>query len=1007
MLTVITLGSLELHLNDQPLHFRMSKAAVLLIYLMREADKPHGREQLATLLWPEETDHKSRENFRQALYQIRRALGDHAPTYLQVSQSTVQFLAEAPHALDANQFEQAVQTQAWTAAASLYLGEFLPTFYPSNMQELAEWQLMTREHLHQLAVQTFTQLARQNEVSDPLEARQYARRLLALEPWSEAGHRLLMRCGARLGNIHEALAQYEQCATILAEQLGASPTLKTTTLYEQIRDGRWQTATPPVAAPSQNQLPANLTPLIGREEELADLRQFLTQPECRLLTITGVGGIGKTKLLLNLGWACHHAQQYAGGVLFASLAELEPHTAEPVAMQITHYLVSQLISSVDETSTATAVELLQEAWHGREPRLLLLDNWEHLLEGATLLTDLLASLPQLTIVTTSRVPLNLYGEWLYPLHGLSATAEKGAVQLFAQAARRVQPHFTLDAASAEAVNTLCQALDGHPLALEMAAAALRGLTLPELLDEVTAGLDIFTTNQPNIPRRQQDMRHLLAASWRRLTEGEQPILAQLSLFRQPFSVAAAQAVTGARVWQMATIVAQAWLRRTAEGRYQSHELLRHFGREQLAQNPALEQAAKKKYTHYHLQWLADWAHKPLTNSMLTELTSCWADIILSWGEGIHQQIWSELEEAIPTLSAFYEYKGLLGEGIEWLAGAVKQVHTAVVNAGADAPIPAAAQRVHALLLIAQANLRNIQVRSAPVPDLMAEAIAIAERLADDNLLFSAKIALAHGLARLGQLTESIEIGLALLPPNNPAPSPLQQAHLWTMIGITYGELGEWPLSNKYLRQAVTYYEVQELVMQAATVRHNLALTLLQQGELGTARRLFVQNALFWRQHPSPSHKASTYEGLGVVWLRLERLALAERYLRRAKRMYEQLGDKDGLAYVAFYQGRVALARESWGQAEQLFLHSAELRQAMNMSYVLAQPWAGVALAAWREGNTAVAQTYFDKALPAVLASEVKGEEIAWVYKVMAELAQEMGHPQAQEIVAAGLEQCEK
>lgn len=1002
MLIARTLGSVEITLDEQTLRFKMSKAVVLLVYLMRHADREHGREQLATLLWPEEPDRKSRENFRQALYQIRRALGDRATTYLRVDQTSVQFLSDAPHTLDANQFEQAVEARAWQEAADLYLGEFLSTFYAEDAPELGEWQLMTREHLHQLAVQTFIQLARQNEINDPLGASQYARQLLELEPWSETGHRLLMRCWARLGNVPEALAQYEKCTALLQEQLGVPPTPQTVALYEQMRSGQWvatplpakPTSPPPTVTVNLGQLPANLTPTIGREQDLADLRELLAQPECRLLTLVGVGGIGKTKLLLALGWACHHAHTYADGVQFASLAELEPTTSEPVGAQIAHHLVQLLLPPREETNVATALALLVEAWHGRE-QLLLLDNWEHLLDGATLLSELLAHLPQLTIVTTSRVPLNLHGEWLYPLHGLSLAGEKGAVQLFAQAARRVQPQFKLDDAQVTtAVVAICQALEGHPLALEMAAASLRGLTLSELLEEVTAGLDVLTTNQANIPHRQRDMRDLLAASWERLSPTEQTILSQLALFRQPFSTEAAVAMTAARIGQMAAIVAQAWLRRTADGRYQAHELLRHFAREQLAQNRSLEETARQKYVQYHLQWLASWAHEPLTPAKLTMLMGSWADINLAWVMGVQQGEWRALEEAIPTLAAYYEHKGLLGEGIVWLAEGLKQVNTAV-----DSTTPAA-QRVHARLLIAQADLRNLQVQSAPVPDLMAEAIAIAETLADDNLLFSAKISLAHGLARLGQLTESIEIGLALLPPHNPAPSPLQQAHLWTMIGISYGELGEWRLADKYLRQAVAYYEEQGMVMQAAVVRHNLALTLLQKREFGVSRRLFVQNAQFLRQHPSLSLQASTYEGLGVVWLRLERLTLAKRYLRQAKELYEQLGDKDGLAYVAFYQGQVALAQASWGQAEQLFLKSAELRQAMNMSYVLAQPLGGVALAAWRGGNTAVAHTYFDKLLPAVLANDVAGEDIPWLYDVVTQLAQEMAHPQAEAIQQA-------
>jgi DNA-binding SARP family transcriptional activator/predicted ATPase len=990
MLKVITLGSLEIHLHEQRLRFKMSKAGVLLVYLMCQSDKAHGREHLATLFWPELDDHKSNENFRQALYQIRRALGDQADSYLRTSSGTVQFIAQAPHTLDTHQLEQAITHKAWETAADLYRGEFLSTFYPDTAQTLGEWQVITREHFHQLAVQALTELARQEETSDPQRAIQYGRRLLSLEPWAERGHRLLMRCWMRLGQPAEALAQYQRCAQILADELGATPTLKTTALYEQIRDGRW-TAISPAPSHSRGQLAANLTPLIGREKELADLCQLLAQPECRLLTIMGVGGVGKTKLLLNLGWACHHTQQYGDGVLFASLAELEAHGAEPVAAQIAHFLAWQLLAPVEEMNTATAVDLLQAAWHGR-PILLLLDNCEHLLEGATLLTALLTRLPQLTIVTTSRVPLNLHGEWLYPLHGLNLTTTQGATQLFAQAARRVQPQFSLeDKPTAEAVGILCRALEGHPLALEMAAAALRGLTLTELVAEVTAGLDILTLHQPNIPARQRDMRHLLAASWGRLGAGEQKILAQLSLFRQPFTAVAAQAVAGARVGQMATIVAQAWLRRTAEGRYQTHELLRHFAHEQLAENPTLENATKTKFARYYLHWMADWTDKPLTSSILAELSACWADITRAWAEGVQQQMWAELEKAIPSLGAFYEHKGLLGEGISWLALVERELP--------DTAVSPDAKRVRAQLLIAQADLRNTQVQSAPVPNLIAQAIILAQEIGDGALQLRAKIILMHGLWRLGRLEETLALGLALLNQTAPPPTPQQEADLHMTVGMAYGDTGEIALGEQYIRQAIAYYEQEGIMMARATgIRHNLALLLTQRAAYSEARRLLLQNMLFWRKYPSPPAIAFTYEGLGVVAMHLGRLGLAASYLRQAKRLYEQMGDKDGLAYVALYEGKLALARSKWRQAEGAFFRSAELREELNPR-LLAQPWAGLAMVAWREGNTAVAQTYFDKLLPIIFAGEVEGEGIAWVYEVMAELAQAMNHPQTNEIQA--------
>ncbi len=995
-LQVMALGQVHISFHGRPLTFRMNKAAGLLIYLMRESKKAHGREQLATLLWPEETSRKSAENLRQALYQLRRALGEEADTYLLINYGTIQFNPTSPHTLDANLFEQAVAQQDWQTAEQQYQGDFLADFHASDSILFTEWQLITREHLHQLAGRALGQLAKQAEAAQAHgRAEQAAQRLLALEPWAEEAHRLLMRLWARQGQHGRALTQYEKCASLLADELGTTPTAETTTLYEQIRDGRWPPPATPTSSPTTN-LPASLTPLVAREAELADLTNLLHDPTCRLLTIVGTGGMGKTKLLLALGWACHHAQQYAAGVLFASLAELEPRPTESTSEQIASYLLRQLGSANNPTSTASDTELLVQQWHGR-PLLLLLDNWEHLLEGATLLSDLLAALPDLHIATTSREPLNLQGEWLYPLHGLTlptaATAENvgqsGAGQLFGQAARRVQPQFQLDEQTATAVYTICHALEGHPLALEMASASLRGLTVAEVAQGVAEGLDLLTTNQPNVPPRQRDLRQLLAYSWGQLSPNEQIILAQLSLFRQPFTTAGAQSVTGAGLVQMAALVARFWLRRTADGRYQTHELLRHFAREQLAQSPT-QPAAESRYIRYHLNHIAQQqvrAGHLLAKEMLAEWTRSWADVEQAWAGALRREMWGELEGAIAAVSAFYLHKGLLADGIRFLAQAAEEVQAHLHPPAADPT----AQRVWVLLLIEQAHLRNIQVQSQPVPALMAQAVAGATALGDLPLQWSAQVKWVRALNCLGQAAEARQKGEAILAEMGTAVVPHLKAELWNSLGIIYldhgGALGQ---GERYLRQSMEQYEALEIAHEAARVRHNLALILAHMGRLPQAQRLFQTNLAWWRAYPTPSLMGMTREGLGYVYLQWGRLGAAASHLQAAMQLYEQLEDWDGVAYASLYLGQVAGRQGAWAAAERHYRTAVRLRHKLNHPRLLPPCWAGLAEAAWRQGHTAEAHRHLAQAVPALLAEEIEGEDMAQAYAVVARLLREMG-----------------
>jgi tetratricopeptide (TPR) repeat protein len=204
-----------------------------------------------------------------------------------------------------------------------------------------------------------------------------------------------------------------------------------------------------------------------------------------------------------------------------------------------------------------------------------------------------------------------------------------------------------------------------------------------------------------------------------------------------------------------------------------------------------------------------------------------------------------------------------------------------------------------------------------------------------------------------------------------------------------------------LRQGLAYYETRDLDGRAASARHNLALTLTQSGAYAAARRLLLCNALFWRRHPSPASIAVTREGLGVVYLRLGRLARADSHLRAAQRLYEQLADKDGLAYVALYRGHVALGWESWSLASRYFQKALRLRQEMNLPRLLPQAWAGAAVAAWRQGDAETAQTYLAQLVPALLAKEIEGESIGETYGLTAVLLREMGDDRADAVALAG------
>ncbi len=303
--------------------FHSAKAQALLAYLALEADQPHPREKVATLLWPLDSEVSARGSLRQTLYELRKLLGDRDDLdspFLLVTRQTVQFNRESHHTLDVTEFLSAIRDGKLEQAAALYRGELLAGL-SCESEPFEEWLRQSRARFHNLAVDVCFKLTDQVLKQGILsQARTYAQRQLALEPWREEAHRQLMTALALSGERSAALAQYETCRRVLADELGVDPDAETTALYEQIKAGklRGQRSDPLPAAPRlgeeppthlasqqpvRHNLPPQPTPFIGRQTDLAQIAARLADPACRLLTIVGPGGMGKTRLAIQAAQA--------------------------------------------------------------------------------------------------------------------------------------------------------------------------------------------------------------------------------------------------------------------------------------------------------------------------------------------------------------------------------------------------------------------------------------------------------------------------------------------------------------------------------------------------------------------------------------------------------------------------------------------------------------------------------------------------------------------------------
>jgi DNA-binding SARP family transcriptional activator/predicted ATPase len=584
-LSLSLLGPFQARLGPEPVtELRMRKEQALLAYLAVESHRPHRREALAELFWPERPEGVARAGLRQALSNVRRAIGSE---YLQTTRLTVRFNTATDHWLDLGLYRaQLAAAQSHPhddpeacplcmgrlqQAVALYRGPFLAGLELDDSRAFQEWITLHRERLFRQQGEALRRLTAYRLALGELErARRYGRRWVELDPWSERAHRQWMEVLALSGRRRAAMEQFESCRRILVDELGVEPRPETVALYEQIRDGKIRPPATPPPSLLQN-LPAHLTPFVGRESELEQLGRLLTRPQCRLLTVTGPGGVGKTRLALRAAKEIYGADTFAEGVWFVPLEDV----ASPALLPVT---VAEALGLDPRPKQTPEQQLLDHL----KPRtlLLLLDNFEHLMHpgaqpatGGTLrdggeanqgpvecidlILTILKEAPGVKILVTSRERLNCQAEFLLDLEGLpypvgdlselALSSPKGlenltglnytAVRLFLERAGRVRPSLAATADTAPSIVRICQLVEGLPLGIELAAANLgpagRGRdarTCAEVAQAIQGGLDALSSSLHDLSARQRTMRAVFEDSWRLLTEGERQTYRRLSVF---------------------------------------------------------------------------------------------------------------------------------------------------------------------------------------------------------------------------------------------------------------------------------------------------------------------------------------------------------------------------------------------------------------------------------------------------------------------------------------------
>ncbi|WP_162453735.1 AfsR/SARP family transcriptional regulator [Phytoactinopolyspora mesophila] len=597
-----------------------AKATALLGYLA-VTGKRHSRRELAGLLWGELPDHRARANLRMLLLGLRRTLRAH----IDVSARDVGPGADWQVDLDElSNLLTAGDRFSVARLRTLVRADLMDGLDVPGAPGFETWLAGERRRIRDATIEGLGASARAMAGCDPEQALSIARDLLALDPLDEAVHRLTMELLAATGRRAAALAQFETCRLVLADELGVDPSAETVLVRDRLlREDRTSAAGYRDARPAADDadadtrrpdpdvrfaprpFPAPAGPLVGRESETARVKALLLDEACRLLTLVGPGGVGKTRLAIGAVPDIAHAFD---AVAFVSLAAL-PSNASPsvVAGEVAQKLglPPWKDSPLDALRRVVA----------RRKILLVLDNVEHL-DLAELLTALLDGSPGLTVLATSRQRIGLGTEWLFDVAGLAypdsvkdGLEDAPAAVLLAGCARQVRPGFSI-ADDPESVLQICQLVGGLPLALELAAQWTRSLATREVAQLIGSDLDALATNHGIVADRQRSMRSVLEATWRLLDRSQHRMLARLSVFRGGFSVDAARVVAGASPADLAGLVDRSVVRPGISSRFDLHELLRQFAASKLDEDPGNAEDARSRHAQYFASRAAAHAGEP-------------------------------------------------------------------------------------------------------------------------------------------------------------------------------------------------------------------------------------------------------------------------------------------------------------------------------------------------------------------------------------------------------------
>jgi DNA-binding SARP family transcriptional activator len=964
-LTLHLLGQVSIRRGQKPLAGLPSrKAEALLIYLACTR-RPAAREVLADLLWDDRPQDQALANLRTLLSGLRRALGQ----ALVVNRDSIAFNHKSDYWLDVEAFEQQIADSRLLmadepsatgnppsaighlqSASDLYRGDFLAGFHLRQSRGFEEWATLERERLHRLAATALSRLAwRALDGGDYARGLDFAARLLQLDPLSEDAHRQRMLLLARSGQRSAALAQYETCRRLLADELGAAPTEATTALYARLKSARTLGA---------HNLPPPATAFIGREDEVSALRRQLANPNCRLLTLLGLGGIGKTRLALETARQIveRQAGMFLHGVCFAALS----------SVGAARFLAPALVEALNVPGSGEPEERLFN-YLGEKELLLVLDSFEHLLpsahmgderesgsEGIDLLADLLQRAPLVKLLVTSRERLNLREEWVFDVPGLTlpplgllrpaipeprpgrgsrdeagagedapgALEAYSAAHLFVAEARRARRDFAPSPDEAGAIARVCRMLEGVPLGIELAASAVREQTCAALAEALAHGLDVLASPLRNVPERHRSLRAAFDHSWSLLSTAEREAARQLSVFRGAFTGEAAEHVAGVSAARLSALADKSFLR-LAASRYEMHDILRQYAAEQFS--PAEQRAVNDAHCRYYADYLegrAAWLRAGRKQPALQEIGAELDNVRAAWEWAVAHRLGLPLGQMLDSLGFFYVTRGWVREGREAFRRAIEAL------AGESTPDAVLIARLQTRQADCETDLSNFDAARTL---LEASTTTFRARNAWSPLAWAYDVwgILAYNQGRYAEARQYVHESLALFRQLDERPGIAQALN--NLANILCDESAAYTEADHLYQESLALYEQLGDAFGQAKCLINMGSTAQMRNEYERARDLHQQGVALCRASDNRAALAIALTNLGQTLSKIGQYTEAERWLLESLKLKREFGNRRSIVFALNLLGTVTTRTGRYQEAKDYY------DEALMISRQLASP----------------------------------------------------------------------